>query len=162
MIAWLLLLFVTVPLLELVILLRLAQVIEPLSTLLLVVITGVVGATLARRQGWKTYAKIQKDLAEGTMPTDSLWDAAMIFGAGALLVTPGVLTDLFGFSLLMPPCRRVYRSWLGRWLRSRFRVEGVNVRTAGPRDQVIDSYVVRPSSDSSGSSPPHDPESPTR
>jgi UPF0716 protein FxsA len=124
----------------------LADVIGWKSTLLMVVATGFAGASLARRQGLSTYVRIQEELAAGRMPTDALLDAALIFVAGAMLLTPGVLTDLLGFSLLLPPSRRVFRNWLTHWVRTRFRVQtftphGFEGEKA--RDQIIDSYVVR-------------------
>ena len=78
----LLLLFVGIPLFELAILLYLASVTSVWTTLLLVVVTGVIGASLARRQGWTTYVKIQQELAQGRMPTESLLDAASSRRAG--------------------------------------------------------------------------------
>lgn len=146
----LLLIFVFVPLLELFLLLRLADLITGWWTFVLVVVTGVVGASLARRQGWQVVRRLQSELEQGVPPTTSVVDALMIFVAGALLITPGVLTDILGFSLLVPQCRRVYRGWVMGWLRRNFRVESyVNVTGFGgdrtssaPGDQIIDSYVL--------------------
>ncbi len=106
----LLLILTIVPLTELMLLLRLADAFSWQSTLVLVVLTGVLGAWLARRQGIRTFARIQSELERGTLPADALIDAALILVAGLVLVTPGILTDLFGFALLIPPIRR----WLKR------------------------------------------------
>ena len=138
MLLLLLFLFVCVPFLELAILLQLAHMTSVWTTLLLVVVTGVIGASLARRQGWNTYVRIQQEVAAGRMPTESLLDAVMIFVAGAVLLTPGILTDIFGFSLLVPVCRRVYRRSASRWILSRFRVYTSASRDFGPRDQIIE------------------------
>jgi len=110
-------------------------------------VTAVVGAWLARQQGWRTWAHIRTELEAGRLPTTALLDAVMIFVAGALLLTPGMLTDLFGFSLLLPPCRRWYRKWLSRWLGQRFRIDtdfpfSASPSAEGDRDRIIDSYVV--------------------
>ena len=114
-----------------------------LLTLLIVVVTGAVGAWLARLQGWRTYRKIQQELASGRMPTESLMDAVMIFVAGALLLTPGILTDCFGISLLLPPCRRFYRRRLVQWLKANVKIqEFSSIRPSTGGDRVIDSYVV--------------------
>ncbi len=139
--------FVCLPLAELALLMAMAEQISWQATFALVIFTGVLGAALARWQGFKTLQKIQSEMAEKRMPKDSLMDAGMILVAGALLLTPGIMTDAFGFSLLFPPCRKFYRMMIGRWAKGRF-----NVQTAGfgathggsPRhgDQVIDSYVV--------------------
>ena len=141
----LLVLFVTVPFIELALLLYIAKFTGGLWALVLVIVTGVVGSLLARSQGWRTYANIQSELAAGRLPAESMLDAVMIFIAGALLLTPGVLTDVFGLSLLVPPCRRFYRARIVQWFKSRF-----TIHTAGregwqspqPRSEVIDSYVI--------------------
>ena len=142
MLARLLLLFITVPLVELILLLWLAKKTDPLFTLMLVIVTGIVGAWLARVQGWRTYRRIQQELSKGRMPTESLWDAVMIFVAGAFLLTPGVLTDLFGLSLLVPACRRYYQRRLVEWVKSNVTVQTYPPRTSPPTDQIIDSYVI--------------------
>jgi UPF0716 protein FxsA len=138
----LLVLFVCIPLVELTILLELARLTDVWTTLTLVVVTGIIGASLARRQGWQTYIRIQQELAAGRMPTESLLDAAMIFVAGALLLTPGILTDLFGFSLLVPACRRFYRRAASRWIRTRFQVQTYDSGSSAPRDQIIECSAV--------------------
>lgn len=110
MLARLILLLTVVPLVELVILLRLAQAIEWGPTILLVIVTGVLGAWLARREGLRTLNKVQEDMAAGRPPTLALLEGVMILVAGVVLVTPGILTDLAGFALLVPPIRR----WVAR------------------------------------------------
>jgi len=102
----LLLLFVVLPAVELALLIELGSRFGTLHTLGLIVLTGVVGAWLARRQGLFVVREIQAELAEGRMPADSLVDGVMILVAAALLVTPGVLTDAFGFLCLVPAFRR--------------------------------------------------------
>ncbi len=152
MVGILLILFVVVPLAELALLLQVADQVGPWATLGLVIFTGVVGATLARWQGWRVLSRIQSDLSQQRMPTEALFDGAMILVAGALLLTPGIMTDLVGFSLLIPPCRALYRRWLQRHFRRRFEVHMRQAASShsplvGPRDgareaHVIDSYVV--------------------
>ena len=93
----LLLLFVLVPALELVLLIELGQRIGTLPTLGLIVLTGVVGASLARSQGLRVLQELQRETEAGRLPAEPLVDGALILVAGALLVTPGVLTDAFGF-----------------------------------------------------------------
>lgn len=139
------LLFIVVPLIELSLLLVLADRISWPWTLALVIFTGVLGATLARRQGFQTWQRIQQQLSSGQMPADALQDALLIFLAGALLMTPGILTDAVGFSLLIPPARSAIKRRLVAWFRQRFQVQS-NLYGAGPspagQDQIIDSYVV--------------------
>ncbi len=150
----LLILFVVVPLIELTLLLGLGHRTGPLVPLLVVIATGFAGTLLARMQGWKTFRRIQVELSEGKLPTNALLDATMIFCAGALLLTPGMLTDAFGMSLLIPFTRRWYRRRLLAWIRNNFKVQAFNAfnpnatpfdpNASGERSQVIDSYVVDP------------------
>lgn len=111
------LLFCVVPLAELALLIWLAQRTSLWFTVGLVVVTGLIGAALARQQGWRTWRRIAVETAEGRIPADALFDAAMILSAGLLLITPGVMTDIVGFGLLIPPCRRVIKRWLAVRLR---------------------------------------------
>lgn len=103
--ARLFLLFTIVPLVELLILGWLSARVGLFTTLLIVIVTGIVGAALARRQGLAVLAGIQSESATGRAPTSALIDGAMILVAGALLVTPGIVTDCVGFSLLVPQVR---------------------------------------------------------
>ena len=109
------LLFVLVPLLELFILIRLGGAIGLLPTLTLCVVTGVGGAWLARREGLRALWSFQARLAKGGLPGRSLMDGLCILVGGALLLTPGLLTDLLGFALLLPPSRR----WLQKRMQRR-------------------------------------------
>ncbi len=142
----LLVLFIVVPLVELTLLLMLAQRTNALFALLVVIVTGVAGSLLARSQGWKTLRRIQVEMNAGKLPTDALADAAIIFCAGVLLLTPGMLTDAFGLSLLIPFSRRWYRNRLLTWIRRNFKVAAFESTVAGNHSQIIDSYVVDPPS----------------
>jgi UPF0716 protein FxsA len=138
-------LFVTVPLVELALLLLLSQyVLGWLPTLLLVICTGIGGAWLAQRQGIQAIGRIRRDLAAGRMPADSVTDAVLIFVAGLLLMTPGVLSDLTGILLLIPASRLVAKYWLFRWFKSHFQLP--TLRTSpmerAASGEVIDSYTV--------------------
>ena len=142
----LILLFVLLPFVEMVLLLLLADWTSWQVALLFIVLTGVAGAVVVRYQGLRTWRRIQADLSAGRTPSDAVWDAALIFVGGALLLTPGVLTDLFAVSLLLPVCRRFYRKTLTRWFRSRASVLYQSDPSGGPsggRSEVIDSYVVK-------------------
>jgi len=101
------LLFVGVPLLELLILVRLGQVVGFWPTVGLVVLTGFAGAALARFEGLRTLLSIQGELAMGRLPGNALFDGLAILVGGALLLTPGILTDVLGFSFLFPPTRKL-------------------------------------------------------
>ena len=115
----LLLLLTVVPLVELVILLRLAQRFSWQATVALVIVTGILGAWLARREGLKALVRIQTDLAQGVPPVAAVVDGALILAAGLVLVTPGILTDLCGFALLIPPIRRWVRGHLSEAFKKR-------------------------------------------
>ena len=148
----LLLIFILLPTIELFILLKLADVISGAWTFALVVVTGIIGASLARRQGIGVLRRINQELANNQLPTASLTDGLMILVAAALLVTPGILTDIFGFSLLVPACRQAYRGLFARFFRDHLRTTGtVHFRSTGEwpsgannvsDDDVIDSHVV--------------------
>lgn len=122
----LLLLFTLVPLIELYLLIGIGRQVGLVPTLALVLFTGVLGAWLARRQGIATLARVQRSLAAGELPTEALLDGLMILLAGAVLLTPGLLTDLTGFLLLAPagrrPIRRAIRRAFERRLATRSRV----------------------------------------
>jgi UPF0716 protein FxsA len=137
--ARLLFLFVAIPLLELVFLILLKEATNWTFTLLVVLATGTLGAYLTRQQGLIAFRRIREDAARGRLPTAAALDAVMILIAGAMLLTPGVLTDIAGLSLLFPPVRRRYKAWLVDWLKSRFRVASP---ASGGGPIVIDSYVV--------------------
>jgi UPF0716 protein FxsA len=116
------LLFVVVPILELYVLIQIGQAVGPLPTVALVVLMGVVGAALARAQGFATLARIQREMAEGKVPTTALLDGVLILTAALLMITPGVLTDVVGVSLLIPPVRALVGRALTRHVSARVRV----------------------------------------
>lgn len=103
------LLFTIVPLVELYLLIVLGRHLGPLPTVALVLLTGALGAALARSQGLATLARVRTEMAEGGLPADALVDGLMILIAGAVLLTPGLLTDLLGFFLLVPYGRNLIR-----------------------------------------------------
>ena len=123
----LLLLFVALPAVELVLLIELGSRFGTLHTLALIVLTGVFGASLARGQGLGVMRQIQAEVAEGRLPAASLVDGAIILVAAALLVTPGVLTDGFGFLCLIPAFRGVVKRILWRRLEDAVRQNRVHV-----------------------------------
>ena len=105
----LLLLFTIVPLVELFLLVKLGTVVGVGPTVALVIFTGVLGAWLARQQGLGVLRRLSEDLAEGRLPAEALIDGLLILIAGAVLLTPGLLTDALGFLLLVPQSRAVVR-----------------------------------------------------
>ena len=132
MLSRLILLFVAVPLVELAILLQVAQVIGLVPTIALVVTTGVAGAALARHQGLRAFLAVQQELASGRLPGRSLLDGLSILVGGAFLLTPGILTDIAGFSLLVPLSRRWLQGVVKRRLERRIREGAVEFRVFSP------------------------------
>lgn len=138
--ARLLLLFIIVPLIELYLLLRIASVTGVISTVALVVVTGVIGSYLARREGVGVLGRVRESMAAGRIPAGELQDGLMIVFAAALLLTPGILTDLFGFSLLTAPGRAFFR----RHVISRlFAGASVHVRSFGSAESTKSSTHPR-------------------
>ncbi len=116
MLGRILLFFTIVPLVELLILIKIGGHIGALNTILLVIFTVLLGAMLVRVEGLRTLRQIQSSLAQGQLPAEELIDGVLIFVGGILLLTPGVLTDLFALVLLLPYTRMHFK----RWLRRRF------------------------------------------
>ena len=134
-------LFVLLPLVELALLLFITDKFESwLATLALVILTGVVGAWLARREGLNCYRRVQQQVAQGQLPADSLLDGLMILIAGALLVTPGIITDTVGFALLVPRIRQTVRQQIVERIKARIIATAPPPPSAGgvDYDEIID------------------------
>lgn len=114
----LLLLFIIIPLVELLLLIEISQFVGLLPTIFLIVITGIVGASLARSQGFKVLGKIKSSLRNNTLPADHLVDGLLILVGGVLLLTPGLLTDIIGFSFIIPASRKLIGKVVGRYFKS--------------------------------------------
>ena len=109
----LILLFTVIPLIELYLLIQIGRYLGSFQTIMIVLITGIIGGLLARSQGLSVQRQIRVDLQNGIIPTDSLIDGCFILIAGALLITPGMITDVFGFVLMVP----FFRGWLKKRLK---------------------------------------------
>jgi len=119
---WLLLLFIGLPLLELAFLIEVGSRIGTFTTIALLVGSGVLGATLARAQGLGTLNRLRDGISQGKVPAGPLVDGAIILVSAALLLTPGLLTDLIGLLGLLPPVRAVVRNTLWRRVERSLRV----------------------------------------
>lgn len=108
----LVLLFTLLPIAELYVLIKIGTVIGGLNTVALVLITGVVGAYLARVEGLRVLTRARENLRQGIPPAEEMIDGLLIFIAGVVLVTPGVITDCMGLLILFPPTRRHFKIWL--------------------------------------------------
>jgi UPF0716 protein FxsA len=109
------LLFTLGPLIELTLLLKIGSIFGVWHTVALVVITGIVGAYLARDQGLKVIREFQESLAQGKIPTNPIVEGALILVAAALLVTPGVITDIIGFLFVIPQSRKIIAEFLRQY-----------------------------------------------
>jgi len=117
----LLILFVLVPVTELYILIEVGKKIGSLSTIGVIILTGIIGTYLVKSQGFMILRKIQNDLNEGIMPGDSLIQGAIILAGGILLLTPGFVTDILGFIFLMPASRNILKKYLLKWLKGKIK-----------------------------------------
>ncbi len=109
--------FTLIPIAELYLLVKAGQYIGALNTVVIVIITGVAGAYLARLQGIHTLYKIKSALQQGRLPSGELVDALLIFIAGMALLMPGFITDAAGLILLFPPGRAVVKKLLAEKIR---------------------------------------------
>ena len=116
----LLLAFTIIPIIEIYLLIEIGSIFGALTAITLVILTGFLGAFMARMQGLQTFFRIQESLREGRMPSGELLDALLIVIAGLVLLTPGFLTDLVGFLLLIPTTRNSIRYWLQRQIKLRY------------------------------------------
>ncbi len=113
--------FVIVPVIELYILIEVGKKIGSLTTIGIIILTGIIGAYLVKGQGFMILRKIQNDLNEGIMPGDSLIQGAIILAGGIFLLTPGFVTDIIGFVFLIPASRRVVKKYLLKWLKGKIK-----------------------------------------
>lgn len=126
------LLFVLVPLLELTLLIQVGRWVGLWPTVGMVFLTGIVGAGLARMEGLRTLWAFRADLARGRIPAQPIQDGLAILVGGALLLTPGFVTDLFGFALLLPPSRRTLQRAVRTRLRKGIESGAIRVVTSSP------------------------------
>lgn len=153
MLSKLILLFVLVPLTDLFLLMVLSAYIGWPTSVGIVIVSGILGAILARHSGRAVARKLQQRLSQGEFSPELLTDGAMILFAAGLLLTPGFLTDLVGLSLLIPACRRFYQRQLLKWLKGSVQIQvWESSGFPGHDPNVVDGEVVS----GSGSETPPD------
>jgi UPF0716 protein FxsA len=113
------LLFLIVPFVELYVILQVSHAIGGLNTIAVLVVMSVVGAALVKREGLAVLRRLQQRVNAGQMPGRELIDGVLVLLAGALMLTPGFLSDVFGILLLLPPVRAAMRAYAIRRLRHR-------------------------------------------
>ena len=148
--AKLLMLFILVPATELVLLIEVGSRIGTVNTVLIIVATGVLGVSLASRQGLGVLRQIQAETAVGRMPGGAIVDGLLILIAGIVLMTPGLLTDIAGFLCLIPATRRAIKFAIRRRLAAAVRegstrvVVDVRAHPAGNSTADRDQFPRRP------------------
>jgi UPF0716 protein FxsA len=113
------LVFIVGPIVELYVIIQVAHVIGGWETVAFLLVESLIGAWLMKRQGRGVLTRIQDALGAGRMPTRELVDGGLILFAGALMLTPGFVTDIFGFLLLIPPTRALVRAAVMRRFKDR-------------------------------------------
>lgn len=167
MLGRLFLLFTLLPLAELYLLVTIGGYVGVLPTLALVAVTGVLGAALARREGRRALEQYQAAMSKGQLPEDGIVSGLLILVGGILLIAPGVLTDVAGLALMIPPLRRAVARVVKRRVQARISSGDIQVMHIGAagmggfgpfadgdgrsRGSVVDVEVVEP--------PPAKPES---
>ncbi len=147
MFAQLLLLFILIPMADLVLLLMIYKYMTLLPTIALVVVTGVAGAWLARRQWHWLLMTSRSRVSQNQMPSELFSDGAMIMLAGALLITPGIITDMLGISLLIPRCRTWYKARFVHWIKRSFVIqtfESSSEETEIPVGEIVEGHAHKP------------------
>ena len=127
----LLALFVGLPILEIYVIIQVGQVIGAVPTILLLIVESILGAWLVKHEGRRAWKALQETLATGQMPGKELADAALVLVGGTLLLTPGFVTDIFGFFFVLPFTRPIARRMLMAFVARRI-VVGAPSRASGP------------------------------
>lgn len=133
------LLFTLVPLADLLMLMMISKMIPLWASVLLIIGSGILGAWLAKRQWANVRSRIQSRLQRNEMPGELISDGMLVLLAGGLLIAPGLITDAFGMSLLIPVCRRWYKRKAIEYFKGQFQVK---VFTHGQASDIVDGEVA--------------------
>jgi UPF0716 protein FxsA len=109
-VAFLVLLLIVLPIVELAVIIQVGQAIGVFNTIALLLVVSVVGAWLVKREGLAAWIRFQRQVERGAVPSREIADGVLIMLAGALLISPGFVTDVVGILLLLPPVRATIRS----------------------------------------------------
>ena len=131
-------LFIVVPLVELYLIIEVGGLIGALWTVLLVVLTAVIGVTLLRIQGFNTLNRARQNMEMGTMPAMEMMEGMVLAMGGALLITPGFITDALGFMCLIPATRRAMIRYIAR--RSTINVQGFHTHSASHQSRTYQQH----------------------
>lgn len=114
MVGVLVVLFLLVPLAELYVIIQVGQAFGALNTIALLILISAIGAWLVKREGMSVWRRFQRQIESGAVPGKEIADGVMVLFAGALLISPGFLSDILGIALLLPPVRAALRGVLMR------------------------------------------------
>lgn len=126
--------FVGIPLIEIAVFIRVGGLIGLWPTIAIVILTAALGSWLLRMQGFKTLVRAQQSFERGEMPVAELFDGLCLLVAGALLLTPGFVTDIIGFLLFIPPVRVFLVGHVWRFMQARSHVHVWTSQSGPPRD----------------------------
>ena len=130
--------FFIIPLMEVFAFIQVGEEIGVLRTLLLCVLTACIGGFLVRQQGLGILMRGRRSLLEGRMPVDALYEGFCVVAAGAMLITPGFVTDTLGFLLLVPSVHKILRIYLTRYLKVYTATNTVNEDFHRPQSRDTD------------------------
>ncbi|WP_019415957.1 FxsA family protein [Paenisporosarcina sp. TG20] len=116
---WLVLILIVVPVIEISILLWAENAFGLLTTILIILATGILGAFLAKKQGLKAIRDVQIQMKSFQAPGDAMVNALFIFAGGLMLLSPGFMTDIFGFMFLFSPTRQLFKPIVYKWIRTK-------------------------------------------
>lgn len=136
------------PIIEIVVLLKVGSLIGVLNTIGLVILTAFIGVNLLRQQGISTLAKAQHKVQTGELPARELVEGIFLAVGGALLLTPGFVTDVIGFCCLLPGIRHFIIGWGLRHISVRsysaqYSTNSQHQSSSGPRETIIDGEFER-------------------
>jgi UPF0716 protein FxsA len=129
----LVLIFIVVPIAELYVIIKVGEAIGLVPTLVLLLADALLGSILLRYQGRAAWIRFNRALAEGRVPHKEVFDGVLVIMGGALLLTPGFLTDILGLILLIPPTRALVRAMSSRFVRRRLALGGAIAGFGVPR-----------------------------
>jgi len=124
---YILLLLIIIPAAEIGLLMLSGDILGIWTTIALIILTGVLGAYLAKKEGLETIRKVQRQLNYGQMPGDAILDGICVLIGGTLLLTPGFITDTVGFLLLAPPTRNLFKPFIMKYFRKWIQNKNVTI-----------------------------------
>lgn len=134
-------LFIAVPIAEIYVIIKVGEAIGPLLTVLLLAADSLIGAMLLRSQGRRAWTRFRETLQRGELPHREVVEGVLVIFGGALLITPGFLTDAIGVLLLVPPTRALFRRLLMRRLGRRIEFRASRGRPPSP-DYDVDGTAT--------------------